>query len=212
MRELQETARDAGHERPLLVAVDQEGGRVARLREPVDRLAGRARGRPDRAARRRRGRWARRSPTELVACGIRVDFAPCVDVDTNPKNPVIGDRSLRRRPGPRRPARGGDGRRACRTAASPPAPSTSRATATRRSTRTSTCPSSTTRARRLEDVELRPFRKAIEAGVAMVMSRARARARDRRRAARHALAEGRDGPAAAGARLRRRRRRPTTST
>jgi beta-N-acetylhexosaminidase len=34
VRELQEAARDAGHEVALLVAVDQEGGRVARLREP----------------------------------------------------------------------------------------------------------------------------------------------------------------------------------
>jgi beta-N-acetylhexosaminidase len=31
---------------------------------------------------------------ELKACGIRWDFAPCVDVDTNPRNPVIGDRSF----------------------------------------------------------------------------------------------------------------------
>ncbi len=31
---------------------------------------------------------------ELKACGIRYDFAPCVDVDTNPRNPVIGDRSF----------------------------------------------------------------------------------------------------------------------
>jgi beta-N-acetylhexosaminidase len=31
---------------------------------------------------------------ELAACGIRWDLAPVVDVDTNPKNPVIGDRSF----------------------------------------------------------------------------------------------------------------------
>jgi len=31
---------------------------------------------------------------ELVPCGIRLDLAPVVDVDTNPKNPVIGDRSF----------------------------------------------------------------------------------------------------------------------
>ena len=33
-RELQETARDAGHDLPLLIAVDQEGGRVARMGPP----------------------------------------------------------------------------------------------------------------------------------------------------------------------------------
>jgi beta-N-acetylhexosaminidase len=31
---------------------------------------------------------------ELRACGVRWDFAPVVDVDTNPANPVIGDRSF----------------------------------------------------------------------------------------------------------------------
>ena len=34
VRELQAAARGAAHERPLLIAVDQEGGRVARLKEP----------------------------------------------------------------------------------------------------------------------------------------------------------------------------------
>src|SRR5690606_38063707 len=31
---------------------------------------------------------------ELSAVGIDVNFAPVVDVDTNPQNPVIGDRAL----------------------------------------------------------------------------------------------------------------------
>src|SRR5262249_54682891 len=35
---------------------------------------------------------------ELSACGIDLDFAPVLDVDTNPKNPVIGDRSFSRDP------------------------------------------------------------------------------------------------------------------
>jgi beta-N-acetylhexosaminidase len=35
---------------------------------------------------------------ELRAVGIDQDYAPCVDVDTNPANPVIGDRSFSRDP------------------------------------------------------------------------------------------------------------------
>lgn len=36
--------------------------------------------------------------TELRAVGVDVDFAPVIDVDTNPENPVIGDRSFSRDP------------------------------------------------------------------------------------------------------------------
>lgn len=93
VRELQGVARDAGQDLPLIVAVDQEGGRVARLREPwtiwpslraVGHLGS------EEHARRMGAALA----AELKACGIRWDFAPVVDVDTNPKNPVIGDRSF----------------------------------------------------------------------------------------------------------------------
>lgn len=93
VRELQGLARDAGHEAPLLVAIDQEGGRVQRLREPwtlwpplraLGRLASEAH-----AARVGEGLAA-----ELAACGILWDLAPVVDVDSNPRNPVIGDRSF----------------------------------------------------------------------------------------------------------------------
>jgi beta-N-acetylhexosaminidase len=35
---------------------------------------------------------------ELSACGIDLDYAPVMDVDTNPNNPVIGDRSFGRDP------------------------------------------------------------------------------------------------------------------
>ena len=93
VRELQSVARDASHERPLLVAVDQEGGRVARLKQPwtvwpAARAVGRA-GSEETAR-----EMGRALAEELGACGIRYDFAPCVDVDTNPRNPVIGDRSF----------------------------------------------------------------------------------------------------------------------
>jgi len=93
VRELQEVARDAGHDLPLFVAVDQEGGRVARLREPWTvwpplRAVGRLRS--DDHARQMGEAVAK----ELRACGIRWDLAPVMDVDSNPKNPVIGDRSF----------------------------------------------------------------------------------------------------------------------
>jgi len=83
--------------RPLLVSVDQEGGRVARLRAPQGftelppmRAVG-ATG--DAALAREVGALLGR---ELRAVGIDQDYAPVVDVDTNPANPVIGDRALSR--------------------------------------------------------------------------------------------------------------------
>jgi beta-N-acetylhexosaminidase len=83
--------REAG--RPLVVSVDQEGGKVARLRDgftplPPFRALGTTR---DPALAREYGRMVGR---ELAAVGIDLDFAPVLDVDTNPDNPVIGERSL----------------------------------------------------------------------------------------------------------------------
>jgi beta-N-acetylhexosaminidase len=93
VRELQETAKDAGHDLPLLITVDQEGGRVARMKEPWTlwpplRVLGQS-GSEEQA----RAMGAALAE-ELLACGIRCDFAPVMDVDTNPKNPVINDRSF----------------------------------------------------------------------------------------------------------------------
>ncbi len=80
--------------RPFVLAVDQEGGRVARLRGapftalPPMRELGR---RDDEALARRAGKLL---AFELRALGFDWDFAPVLDVDTNPANPVIGDRSF----------------------------------------------------------------------------------------------------------------------
>jgi beta-N-acetylhexosaminidase len=85
--------------RPLLVAIDQEGGRVARLRAPegfTELPPMRAIGDTgDAALARAAGALLGR---ELRAVGIDQDYAPVVDVDTNPANPVIGDRALSRDP------------------------------------------------------------------------------------------------------------------
>jgi len=83
--------------RPLLVSVDQEGGRVARLRAPqgfTELPPMRALGATgDANLAFEVGALLAR---ELRAVGIDQDYAPVVDVDTNPANPVIGDRSLSR--------------------------------------------------------------------------------------------------------------------
>jgi beta-N-acetylhexosaminidase len=85
--------------RPLLVSIDQEGGRVARLRAPQGftelppmRALGQA---DDELLAFEAGALLGR---ELRAVGVDQDYAPVVDVDTNPANPVIGDRSLSRDP------------------------------------------------------------------------------------------------------------------
>lgn len=84
-------------EAPLLLAIDQEGGRVQRLRKPWTewppmRVLG-ERDDPSTTA-----AVATALARELADLGIGLDFAPVVDVDTNPKNPVIGDRSFAREP------------------------------------------------------------------------------------------------------------------
>lgn len=78
---------------PPLIGVDQEGGRVTRLPSPALSL-------PPmrtlgalfdleliRAA-------ARAVAAELSAIGFNLNFAPVLDVDSNPQNPVIGDRAF----------------------------------------------------------------------------------------------------------------------
>jgi beta-N-acetylhexosaminidase len=80
-------------ELPPWVSVDQEGGRVARLKAPFTVW-------PPMATLGRAGdvklaeRFARALAAELKAVGFTLDYTPVLDVLTNPKNPVIGDRAL----------------------------------------------------------------------------------------------------------------------
>lgn len=90
---LRRIAREAGAPWPLLVAVDQEGGRVARIRDGVTPL-------PSQMALGAAGsvdltrQVAKVNGEELFAMGIHMNMAPVVDVNSNPKNPVIGVRSF----------------------------------------------------------------------------------------------------------------------
>ena len=94
--ELSRQAASLAQELPLWVSVDQEGGRVARLKRPFTEwppmmTLGRS-GDVHLA-----GRFARALAAELKAVGISLDFTPVLDMHTNPKNPVIGDRALAER-------------------------------------------------------------------------------------------------------------------
>ena len=77
----------------LVVSVDQEGGRVQRLKSPVTVW-------PDMASVAAAGDVQRTRAvgrslgSELAALGIGWNFAPVLDVHTNPANPVIGNRSF----------------------------------------------------------------------------------------------------------------------
>lgn len=93
---LSRQARELASELPLWISVDQEGGRVARLKDPFTvwppmMTLGRM---PEADGERLARRFAHALATELKAVGINLDFAPVLDVHTNPKNPVIGDRAF----------------------------------------------------------------------------------------------------------------------
>jgi beta-N-acetylhexosaminidase len=86
---LQKLSTDA----PLLIAVDQEGGRVSRLAPPFTQFpSARTLGQADSVT--LTYSYAEAMAKELLAVGINMNFAPVLDVDTNPKNPIIGDRSF----------------------------------------------------------------------------------------------------------------------
>jgi beta-N-acetylhexosaminidase len=83
---------------PAWVSVDQEGGRVARLKAPFTTWPPMATlGRAGAVADALAERFARALADELLAVGITLDYAPVLDIHTNPRNPVIGDRALAER-------------------------------------------------------------------------------------------------------------------
>lgn len=82
---------ETGH--PALIAVDQEGGCVARLPEDCANVPGQmalaAAGGPELAE-----QAAHLTAGELRALGINFDLAPVADVNSDPRNPIIGARSF----------------------------------------------------------------------------------------------------------------------
>jgi beta-N-acetylhexosaminidase len=76
---------------PLLLATDQEGGRVARFgTAPFTRSPAAAALATPEAAYTAAFQMGR----ELATVGLTANFAPVADINSNPENPVIGDRSF----------------------------------------------------------------------------------------------------------------------
>lgn len=84
---------NAGNSAPLFMSVDQEGGKVSRL--PADYAAfpsNAAVGKGDDAA--AAGTMGELLARAVKSSGFNMDFAPVLDINSNPDNPVIGDRSF----------------------------------------------------------------------------------------------------------------------
>jgi len=86
-------AKQFKQEWPMWVSVDQEGGRVQRFRKPHTEW-------PPLATLGRCGderltvSFANALASELRVVGVTMNFAPVLDVATNADNPVIGDRAI----------------------------------------------------------------------------------------------------------------------
>ncbi|RZF98640.1 glycosyl hydrolase family 3 [Pseudoalteromonas sp. CO348] len=98
---LQSAAQQSKSQLPLFIAIDQEGGRVARInREQATSFTGNMSigatypKQDDTYA----TKVASAIGKELNSLGINVNFAPTVDVNSNPNNPVINVRSFSENP------------------------------------------------------------------------------------------------------------------
>ncbi len=89
----QAAAAAGGHEGPLLVAADQEGGQLVALGDGTTPFPGAmalgATGDPGLAE-----RVGRATGEELLAMGVNVAYAPSCDLASNPANPHLGIRSF----------------------------------------------------------------------------------------------------------------------
>lgn len=93
IRDLQDVAASTSTGLPLFISVDQEGGRVARLTEPFTKyppLCCLGEAQSESLA----YRFGQSLASELLDVGINMDYAPVLDVHTNPDNPIIGDRAI----------------------------------------------------------------------------------------------------------------------
>ncbi|TVY91803.1 Beta-hexosaminidase [Lachnellula willkommii] len=92
-RSLQRIARQAGYDRDLFIAIDQENGLVTRIKPPI---AAQFPGPMALAATKDASNAyeiAYATAEMLKSFGINMNYAPIADINSEPKNPVIGVRS-----------------------------------------------------------------------------------------------------------------------
>ena len=94
---LQRAARESG-QAPLLIATDQEGGQLTAMGAGTTQFAGNmalgATRDPELAR-----RVGRAIGLELAAMGVNINYAPVLDLNTNPRNPSLGIRAFGDEPG-----------------------------------------------------------------------------------------------------------------
>ncbi|KAG2076449.1 glycoside hydrolase [Suillus decipiens] len=98
VQSLQQCAKDAGHRHPLMIGIDQENGLVSAFSSTAKYQAGTqfpgamaiaATGDPEYAR-----SCSAASAREMKAAGINWSYSPVGDVNSDPRNPVIGVRSF----------------------------------------------------------------------------------------------------------------------
>lgn len=95
--DLQSYALKTSKGKPLLIGIDQEGGRVTRIGKPLtdfpsNRVLGKAN------SYRMSYLKGKIQGMELSRLGFNINFSPVLDIDSNPNNTVIGDRALGKEP------------------------------------------------------------------------------------------------------------------
>ncbi len=91
--ELQLLSKQTPNGIPLFIAIDQEGGKVSRFKKGATILPGNMALGATRS-KRLAEKAGEITGIELKRMGINLNFAPVLDVNTNPKNPAIGVRSF----------------------------------------------------------------------------------------------------------------------
>lgn len=166
--EIQQVAQETPKGIPLFIGIDQEGGSVTRFKKGATVLPGNLALGATRSISLAK-KAGELTAIELAAVGINLNFAPVMDVNTNPLNPVIGVRAFGESSGlvselGTAYIRGLQQNGVLATAKHFPGHGDTKVDSHKK------LPIVTHDKNRIDTVELAPFRAAIEADVAAIMS------------------------------------------